>query len=76
VGHQRSDLAALAALTPRERQLVALVTQGQPNKQVARQLGVTEGTVKVHLHRIYEKLEIRNCTELTRLMYELKHLAL
>jgi RNA polymerase sigma factor (sigma-70 family) len=76
MAHQRSDLAAVATLTPRERQIVALVTQGQPNKQVARQLAVTEGTVKVHLHHIYRKLGVRNRTALTRLMHGLKHWAL
>jgi two-component system nitrate/nitrite response regulator NarL len=76
VDHPRSDLAALATLTPRERQLVALITQGLPDKQVARQLGITEGTVKIHLHHIYEKLVVRTRTTLTRLMHRLKHLAL
>jgi two-component system, NarL family, nitrate/nitrite response regulator NarL len=76
VDHPRSDLAALATLTPRERQLVALITQSLPDKQVARQLGITEGTVKIHLHHIYEKLVVRTRTTLTRLMHRLKHLAL
>jgi two-component system nitrate/nitrite response regulator NarL len=37
------------------------------NKQVARQLNVCEGTIKVHLHHIYEKLAIRNRTALAAL---------
>ena len=73
---QRPDLAALAALTPRERQHVSLVAQGLSNKHIAHQLGITEGTVKIHVHNILQKLGVRNRTELTRLMHELKHLAL
>jgi two-component system nitrate/nitrite response regulator NarL len=52
------------ALTERERQIMHLVCQGQSNKEVGRQLGLSEGTVKVHLHHIYQKLAIRNRTAL------------
>jgi two-component system, NarL family, nitrate/nitrite response regulator NarL len=52
------------ALTERERQIMQLVCEGQSNKEVGRKLKLTEGTVKVHLHHIYQKLAIRNRTAL------------
>jgi two-component system, NarL family, nitrate/nitrite response regulator NarL len=58
---------ALAALTKREKQIVELVSAGLPNKEVGRQLNLTAGTVKVHLHNIFSKLAIRNRTALTAL---------
>jgi DNA-binding NarL/FixJ family response regulator len=58
---------ALAVLTKRERQIVKLVSVGLPNKEVGRQLNLTAGTVKVHLHNIFSKLAINNRTALTAL---------
>jgi two-component system nitrate/nitrite response regulator NarL len=52
------------SLTPRERQLIDLVSQGLRNRDIAAQLGVTEGTVKVYLHAIFDKLGVDNRTEL------------
>nr|QIP04571.1 response regulator [Bradyrhizobium symbiodeficiens] len=54
----------LELLTPRERQIVRLVSEGMSNKEIARQLDVSQGTVKVHLHNIFQKLEITNRTVL------------
>jgi two-component system nitrate/nitrite response regulator NarP len=54
----------LGALSKRERAIVGLVAQGLRNRDVASELGITEGTVKVYLHRIYEKLGVSNRTEL------------
>ena len=47
-------------LTARELAVVGLVVKGLGNKQVARKLDITEGTVKSHLHRSYEKLRVHN----------------
>ena len=58
---------ALAVLTSRERQVVKLVSAGLPNKEVGRQLNLTAGTIKVHLHNIFSKLAINNRTVLTAL---------
>ena len=52
------------ALAPRERQLIRFVRQGLRNKEIAQELGVTEGTVKVYLHGIFEKLGVSTRTEL------------
>jgi DNA-binding NarL/FixJ family response regulator len=51
-------------LSRREIELVRLVAQGLRNKEVAFRLGITEGTVKIHLHRIFEKLDVTNRIEL------------
>jgi RNA polymerase sigma factor (sigma-70 family) len=56
--------SATGQLTPREMEIVRMVASGLRNKEVASQLGITEGTVKVHLHRIYEKLGIGGRIEL------------
>jgi len=52
------------SLTPRERELIDLVAQGLRNRDIAAQLGVTEGTVKVYLHAIFDKAGVDNRTEL------------
>ncbi|MEH2516348.1 VCBS repeat-containing protein [Bradyrhizobium sp. AZCC 1610] len=57
----------LAVLTDREREIMRLVSEGLSNKAVARRLNVSQGTIKVHLHHIYQKLEINNRTVLAAL---------
>jgi len=59
-----SNHSLLEVLTERESQIARLVGEGLSNKEVARQLDVSTGNVKVHLHRIYQKLAIRNRTML------------
>src|SRR5436305_2248375 len=51
-------------LTPRERELVELVRQGLRNRDIAARPGVTEGTVKVYLHSIFDKVGVASRTEL------------
>lgn len=53
-----------APLAPRERQLIRFVRKGLRNREIAGQLGVTEGTVKSYLHAVFEKLGVRSRTEL------------
>lgn len=60
------------ALTPRETDVVRLVAQGRRNKEIGRDLGISEGTVKMHLHNIYEKLSVSSRTELAILARDLK----
>jgi len=57
----------VSSLTPRERELVILATEGLSNKVIARRIGVTEATVKIHLHNIYQKLGFSNRTALATL---------
>ena len=54
----------LSGLTHRERQIVQLVSEGLSNKEIARELNVSRGTVKVHLYNIFQKLEVSNRTVL------------
>jgi RNA polymerase sigma factor (sigma-70 family) len=54
----------LAGLTPRERQVFDRVVQGKINKQIARQLGATERTIKAHRHRVMEKMKVQSLAEL------------
>ena len=54
----------LARLTTRHRQIATLVCRGLSNRAIGQRLGLTEGTVKVHLHAIYEKLNIHSITKL------------
>ena len=58
---------ALVVLTERERQIANLVSAGLSNKEIGRQLNLTAGTIKVHLHNIFSKLAINNRTALTAL---------
>ena len=55
---------SLTILTERECQIVRLVSEGLSNKEIARVLNITDGTIKVHLHNIFQKLEISNRTVL------------
>lgn len=53
---------ALAQLTRRERQIMRLVSEGLSNKEIGRRLNLSDGTIKVHLHHIFRKLEISSRT--------------
>ena len=56
-----------AALTPREREIMALVILGRMNKQIAGELGVSEVTVKVHRGQIMRKMRAKSLPELVRM---------
>jgi len=55
---------AVVVLTERERQIVKLVSEGLSNKEIGRRLNIADGTIKVHLHHIFQKLAISNRTVL------------
>ena len=58
------------SLTSRELQIVqALVAGGLSNKGIGRQLNLSEGTVKVHLHNIFAKLDVSNRTALVAMAH-------
>lgn len=52
-------------LSPRESEIVRLVAKGLRNKEIGEVLSISEGTVKIHLHNIYEKLDINGRIELS-----------
>nr|WP_310524522.1 response regulator transcription factor [Polymorphobacter sp.] len=51
-------------LTPRERDVAKLVATGQRNRSIADRLGISEGTVKMHLHNVYAKMGLESRTQL------------
>jgi DNA-binding NarL/FixJ family response regulator len=55
---EQAVAAASSMLTPRELEVTRMVAGGLRNKEIALRLEITEGTVKFHLHSIYEKLQI------------------
>ena len=55
------------SLTPREREVMVLVTAGLMNKQVAGELGVTEITVKIHRGHVMRKMGVRSLADLVRM---------
>ena len=65
---QREKLYAMreriASLTPREREVFALVVRGKINKQIAFALGTTERTIKAHRHSVMEKMQVQSLAEL------------
>ncbi len=60
------------ALTPRQGQIVSLVAQGFKNKEIAYALGITEGTVKVYLYKLFRKLGINDRLDMA--LYARRHL--
>jgi two-component system nitrate/nitrite response regulator NarP len=61
----------LGPLAPRERQIAAHVGRGLRNREIAEALAMSEGTVKVYLHTIYQKLAIKNRTELALIAHSI-----
>jgi FixJ family two-component response regulator len=73
---QRSDnfelQQRLETLTPRERQVLALVVAGRLNKQIAGELGTTDLTIKVHRGRVMRKMGADSLADLVRIAERLK----
>jgi DNA-binding NarL/FixJ family response regulator len=57
------DANIIAMLTPRQCDVLRLLGKGQANKEIARALDISEGTVKIHLAAIFRLLDVRNRTE-------------
>jgi FixJ family two-component response regulator len=73
---QQADLQALrqrhASLSPREREVMALVVRGQLNKQVGGELGISEITVKAHRGRVMRKMQARTLADLVNMAARLR----
>jgi FixJ family two-component response regulator len=64
----RADLHALfASLTPREREIMTLVTTGKMNKQIAADVSLSEITVKIHRGHVMKKMGARSLADLVRM---------
>jgi two-component system nitrate/nitrite response regulator NarL len=68
---EAADVRA-ASLTAREREVVRMIASGLRNRDIGERLSISENTVKVHLHNIYEKLGVEGRMELLLLAQELK----
>ncbi|PUE42232.1 response regulator transcription factor [Limnohabitans sp. Hippo3] len=67
---QKKKANASQLLTPRELTVARMVTEGWPNKKIASKLFISEGTAKLHLHHIYQKLNCPGRMSLQRYMQE------
>ena len=65
--------AHLDSLTPREREVLDLMTQGKQNKVIGQELGVSPRTVEIHRARVMEKMNAQSVAELVRMMLDLAH---
>ena len=63
LGARRTTSTAAADLTPREREVLALVRQGLANKQIARRLEISERTVKAHLTSTFQRIGVVDRTQ-------------
>jgi DNA-binding NarL/FixJ family response regulator len=59
------DLLAGPEITPREKEILTLVTRGNANKEIAAMLGISEDTVKQHVSRILVKLKVNDRAQAT-----------
>ena len=78
-GNNRAELAKRDAirerfdsLTPREREVLTLVTQGKANKVMAGDLGVSQRTVEIHRARVMEKMGAASLAQLVRMVLDLE----
>jgi len=55
--------AEVEDLSPREHEILELLAQGFPNKEIAHRVGVSDGTIRWHLRHVYDKLHVRSRTE-------------
>jgi two-component system response regulator FixJ len=62
------EFAGQSQLTPREREVLALIASGASNKETGRRLGISPRTVETHRARIMDKIGARNAADLVRIV--------
>lgn len=60
IAHQLMELQLGPSITPREREIIALIARGSANKEIGYSLGIAEDTVKQHVSRILQKLSVKD----------------
>jgi two-component system response regulator FixJ len=73
LGEHTRIRAHLESLTPREREVLDLMTQGKQNKAIAQVLDISPRTIEIHRARVMEKMDAQSVAELVRMMLDLKH---
>ncbi|TDQ64109.1 FixJ family two-component response regulator [Maritalea mobilis] len=66
--HRPVEVRGFSQLTPREREVLQLITNGQSNKEAGRELGISPRTIEVHRARVMQKLGARNTADLVRIV--------
>jgi FixJ family two-component response regulator len=64
--------ARIASLTPREREVLELLTSGKANKMMAQDLGLSQRTVEIHRAHVMEKMEAKSVAQLVRMVMDLE----
>jgi two-component system response regulator FixJ len=67
-GRRPIEVRGFSHLTPREREVLQLITNGQSNKEAGRELGISPRTIEVHRARVMEKLGAKNTADLMRIV--------
>ncbi|HTJ56734.1 MAG TPA: LuxR C-terminal-related transcriptional regulator [Devosiaceae bacterium] len=67
-GRRPVEVRGFSQLTPREREVLQLITNGQSNKEAGRELGISPRTIEVHRARVMEKLGAKNTADLMRIV--------
>jgi len=75
LGEHERIRSHLESLTPREREVLDLMTQGLQNKSIAQKLAVSPRTIEIHRARVMEKMNAHSVAELVRMMLDLSHAA-
>src|SRR6185437_3953756 len=71
LGERSRNRERFESLTPREREVLALVASGKPNKVMAAELGVSQRTVEIHRARVMEKMGVSSLAQLVRIVMDL-----
>ena len=71
IGERSRNLERFESLTPREREVLALVASGKPNKVMAADLGLSQRTVEIHRARVMEKMGVSSLAQLVRIVMDL-----